>query len=512
MQHLGKQNRGGGKCHILGSSCAMVLILIAVLEVVCPPRVPPLSAVLGRQVSSTTSGAMTSIPLNHRLFLDQRQQPRAQILRSLSSRRKLQNRGSRRDGGATSSGGSSATSAVLTATTARASPGPVGMREFQLAQDIDFEEVKKDLGRFRIFSYNVLADGPRYAMSDYHGYSPIECRRWKSRYPRIMSEISYYNPDIICLQEITRPMFQNSFYRDLQSNYTGLYAAKTDRRSKYQTSAMFVRTNRFKVLNGSLISFARMSEDYFRGLGAPFTGFDLVQKISLSAAHEGSFNDLDLMARAQDDKALIALLQNRETEQRFVAVSTHLYWNPKEPHVKALQAYLLSKAVNDFIERNGLDASKTPLAIAGDFNSLPNKTVADIYDPVVPPGGLKSGAYEGLTTGILPIKHPDHPQQRTKAECVRELKFAFELTSAYQSVFGEEPLMTTKTDKFNGTLDYIFVRNMKVASALAMPFDESNIDEFDLAILTEYSPPHRAHDTSVWLIEKAVFQHRINEK
>uniref|UniRef100_A0A7S3YG33 Endonuclease/exonuclease/phosphatase domain-containing protein n=2 Tax=Lotharella globosa TaxID=91324 RepID=A0A7S3YG33_9EUKA len=226
---------------------------------------------------------------------------------------------------------------------------------------------------------------------------------------------------------------------------------------------MFVRTRRFKVINGSLISFARMSEDYFRSLGA----------------HEGSFNDLDLMARmgAQDDKALIALLEDRGTQQRMVAVSTHLYWNPKEPHVKVLQAYLLSKALDEFIQRNNLDP-EIPLVVAGDFNSLPNKTEPDIYDPVIPPAGLPSGAYAGLTTGCLDTKHPDHPKQRTMAECVGDLKFAFELTSAYAHVFGTEPLITTKTDKFSGTLDYIFVRNTKVASALGMPFDKDSVEGF----------------------------------
>jgi len=226
---------------------------------------------------------------------------------------------------------------------------------------------------------------------------------------------------------------------------------------------MFVRTQRFKVLNGSLVSFARLSEDYFRSLGA----------------HEGTFNDLDLMARmgAQDDKALIALLQDRNSQKKFVSISTHLYWNPKEPHVKSLQAYLLSQAAKDFLTRHNLDPD-VGLVVAGDFNSLPNKTVPDAYDPIIPEGGLPSGAYKGLTTGVLTSLHPDHPCQRTKAECIGDLTFPIGLTSVYSYVYGSEPLITTKTDKFSGTLDYIFVRNLKVASALDMPFNDSSITKF----------------------------------
>mmetsp|Transcript_20816 Transcript_20816/g.31095 ORF Transcript_20816/g.31095 Transcript_20816/m.31095 type:complete len:457 (+) Transcript_20816:33-1403(+) len=343
-------------------------------------------------------------------------------------------------------------------------PAILRLREFQGAPGVEMDELLKDPLKFRVLTYNVLADGPRYALSDYHGYSPIEHRRWKSRYPRILSEIKHYDPDILCLQEVTRPMFQNSFYRDLQSEYTGVYAAKSDRRSKYQTSAMFLRTRRFKVLNGSLVSFARMSEDYFRSLGA----------------HEGGFNDLDLMARmgAQDDKALIALLEDRTAKRKLIAISTHLYWNPKEPHVKSLQAFLLARATSDFIERHQLDIDEIPLVLGGDFNSLPIKTVPDIYDPVIPPEGLQSGVYAGITTGKIASEHPDHPKQRTKAQCVGDLDLDFSLESAYAKVFGEEPLITTKTDKFSGTLDYIFFKNLEVGSALRMPFNESSLGNF----------------------------------
>jgi len=75
---------------------------------------------------------------------------------------------------------------------------------------------------------------------------------------------------------------------------------------------------------------------------------------------------------------------------------------------------------------------KTPIIIAGDFNSLPN-----------------SGVYQLYSTGKVSGKHKDMQQYGSKRDFVHQ----FNLKSAYAHL--QEPI-SNYTPWFNGTLDYIW--------------------------------------------------------
>ncbi|ETO13598.1 hypothetical protein RFI_23770, partial [Reticulomyxa filosa] len=53
----------------------------------------------------------------------------------------------------------------------------------------------------RVMTYNILGDGPFYALSKNHDHCPKVYRKWKYRLPRLLSEIKAYDADILCLQE-----------------------------------------------------------------------------------------------------------------------------------------------------------------------------------------------------------------------------------------------------------------------------------------------------------------------
>ena len=173
-----------------------------------------------------------------------------------------------------------------------------------------------------------------------------------------------------------------------------------------------------------------------------------------------------------DDVAIVCHLRHRGSETPVVVATTHLHYNPINPHLKAMQCSLLLDALHGHLAKWGLDPDKTHVVLAGDLNSLPKKTHPDEFDPILPPGGLVSGVYELITEGSLPQSHLDHPHARDPEICkgVPPLKSSLRLRSAMRVACGSEPLLTTKTADFCGTLDYVFVNHPgAVLRVLDMP-------------------------------------------
>ena len=66
--------------------------------------------------------------------------------------------------------------------------------------------------QFKVISYNILADGENLALSSKHDYCSLELRRWELRFKKIKYELSLYDPDIICLQEVEFTAYKNDLF------------------------------------------------------------------------------------------------------------------------------------------------------------------------------------------------------------------------------------------------------------------------------------------------------------
>lgn len=73
------------------------------------------------------------------------------------------------------------------------------------------EAVAEGRDSLRLVSYNILGDGAKLALSEKHGYCPRELRVWgdegaaggKGRCTRLVEEIAGYQPDLLCVQELS---------------------------------------------------------------------------------------------------------------------------------------------------------------------------------------------------------------------------------------------------------------------------------------------------------------------
>lgn len=87
----------------------------------------------------------------------------------------------------------------------------------------------------------------------------------------------------------------------------------------------------------------------------------------------------------------------------------HLFWNPRHPDAKVIQAFMtlsaVRSAIGEYIDSEGAGCTHTlanfPIIVSGDFNSMAVKHVPDAFDCVseFPPGGLVSGVYTLISTG-----------------------------------------------------------------------------------------------------------------
>lgn len=61
--------------------------------------------------------------------------------------------------------------------------------------------------------------------------------------------------------------------------------------------------------------------------------------------------------------------------------NTHLFWNPEYAHVKLAQAHALLEEAKMFLGemKKKFSLTKIPLIICGDFNSLPQSEVYNLF-------------------------------------------------------------------------------------------------------------------------------------
>jgi mRNA deadenylase 3'-5' endonuclease subunit Ccr4 len=129
--------------------------------------------------------------------------------------------------------------------------------------------------------------------------------------------------------------------------------------------------------------------------------------------------------------AQLALFECLENGAEFLAVNTHLFWNPAATDVKVFQAYFLATQIHRFLDKR----RHLPVILCGDFNSLP-----------------KSAVLQLLLTGRLDAEHPEYRQYCA----ARYPHFDFSVPIRFQN----EPCghFTNYVGHFKGCIDYCLFR------------------------------------------------------
>ncbi|KAB7506094.1 Nocturnin [Armadillidium nasatum] len=232
---------------------------------------------------------------------------------------------------------------------------PLLRRMYRIAKGRD---PTSDNAPFRIMQWNILAQALG-THADNFVSCPPSALDWKSRRFRILEEILFYNPDIICLQEVDHFKF---FERALKAQgFEGYFVPKPDSPCIYLPEnngpdgcALFYRSSRFELV-------------------------ELNTKI------------LEVWKVQSNQVAIMAVLRDIISGKEFVVLTTHL---------KARQGALLASLRHE----QGMDLlsfleefrQKRPSIVCGDFNAEPNEPV---YEVMTNSNPKLSSAYARLNDG-----------------------------------------------------------------------------------------------------------------
>ena len=278
---------------------------------------------------------------------------------------------------------------------------------------------------FRVMSYNMLADvfaDTEYTRTTLYPYCKPEALVFDYRKSLLIKEISGYNTDIMCMQEVDEKHYLRTFVPQLElQGFEGAYKGKTG--NMKEGEAIFFRTAKFKQVADCSIAIRDV----------------LATDSEYSKLAEQLQKTEDLWTLIQNLGTILQVIilecQNNP-KQKLLVANTHLYFRPSADHVRLIQGMVCVQHIAKLLKSykdNGIDITSI---FCGDFNSDP-----------------KSVLHSFMTTGIIQgdsidIKIPEHENCLAGA--------TFDHKETFKSACGY-PEYTNYVGNFHEQLDYVFI-------------------------------------------------------
>ncbi|CCE64539.1 hypothetical protein TPHA_0I00320 [Tetrapisispora phaffii CBS 4417] len=211
---------------------------------------------------------------------------------------------------------------------------------------------------FTLMTYNCLAQALiRRKLFPDSG----EAVKWYRRSRVLLNEFKYYNPDLICLQEIDHIQFQSFWQEEFKKMG---YASQFHRiHSKNHGVAIVWKNNLFRLTDRMLIDFDKeLSGDILPRTKTNNTGLILSLKYSDSVL--AKYPEL-----------------GNNNKSGIIIGTTHLFWHPFGTYERTRQCFVLLNKVKEFKKRvnvlqnnNDGNMDHWTAFFCGDFNSQPFDT------------------------------------------------------------------------------------------------------------------------------------------
>ncbi|KAG0745494.1 hypothetical protein G6F57_009265 [Rhizopus arrhizus] len=323
-----------------------------------------------------------------------------------------------------------------------------GLNQFDRKMNQQINQHKID--KFTVLCYNILCQ--KYATSQAYGYTPSWALNWDYRRELILTDISNYNTDIICLQEVEMATYEDQFKEHFtRAGYDSIFFPKTraktmteKERRKVDGCATFYRASRFALIEHELIEYNQ------------------------KALQRSDFKSADIYNRVmnKDNIAIFVMLEDQITHQRVLVANTHIHWDLLCADVKLVQTGVMMEELEKFANRhlnagtiNYDSCAKLPTVICGDFNSVP-----------------ESGVCEFLSKGLIAQDHVDFGNYSYGSYTTKGLSHRYTLKNSYAPV--PELAFTNFIPGFKGILDYIWcsTNTLEVTSVLG-PIDKEYLSK-----------------------------------
>ncbi|GAU95840.1 hypothetical protein RvY_07385 [Ramazzottius varieornatus] len=302
---------------------------------------------------------------------------------------------------------------------------------------------RAERGSFRVISYNILADvyaDQESSLKDLFPYCPPEFMKSDYRRQLLVDEISGYNADLVCLQEVDTKLFSRYFDRQFRrKGFEGVLLSKKGNIAEGVVT--FYRTDKFELFSRHDIA---VSESLFEN--------PLFASLADKIKEKDKLKDT-MVARATPLQ--VTVLRSPEESSRIVVVAnTHLWFRPQFPHVRLIQMAVIMRHLEEVIRmvKTELKTSSEPaVVLCGDLNSTSGW-----------------GVHNFLRTGQIAEDYSDWSQFcKEEDEFVRlALSHPFKLYSAC----GELP-HTNFVPNFKAAIDWIYadVNSFETSSVIPVP-------------------------------------------
>lgn len=352
---------------------------------------------------------------------------------------------------------------------------------------------------FRFVSYNILANlyaDSEYSRSVLFAHCPSYALDYDYRRQLLLKEISGYNADIVCLQEVDKKEFSATFQPFFKQvrGMTGVFNPKG-----YQTAeglATFFRDDKFELMQSHRILLSELIEE-FKPNQQSNTKHKNEDMAKISDEHEikSTSSNMDLQPHfilcernsdeskrclAKFDQIRSAIVSNEQLKERFMDVhtilqisllkfkdncnkylmvaNTHLYFAPDADHIRLLQGSTCVKYIEyikEYYERmvgSNADNSNSDISVifCGDMNSDPSC-------------GLRKLLLEGKISSDLKDWNSNKEEKVTGLGVETYLKFK----SSYDNIE-----YTNYTPLFNGCLDYIYYQQDNIICESVVPLPD----------------------------------------
>ncbi|XP_075260905.1 protein angel homolog 2-like [Convolutriloba macropyga] len=196
---------------------------------------------------------------------------------------------------------------------------------------------------FSLMSYNILAQNLLEDNRELYRNVDYRSLEWDHRRYRLLLELRFYNPHVVCMQEMNQEHLNGDLLEIFSSmGYSIVYQPRTGDKK-----------------DGCLIMFKRKH-------------FKLLIERKVKFFRKGVTN-LD-----RDNVGVVVLLSPVSRPDLKVCIATtHLLFNPRRGEIKLSQLALLIAEINSIVSKNGSsgdvagDGTGCPCIVCGDFNSIP---------------------------------------------------------------------------------------------------------------------------------------------
>ncbi|XP_067907787.1 2',5'-phosphodiesterase 12 isoform X2 [Heterodontus francisci] len=227
----------------------------------------------------------------------------------------------------------------------------------------------------RVVSYNILADvyaQTEFSRSTLYPYCAPYALDVDYRQNLIKKELSGYNADIICLQEVDKNVFTNSLSPALEAfGFQGVFRIKE---KQHEGLATFFRASKYRLLSQNDVTFSE-------ALASDPLHFELLERISANPSVK------EKVLQRSTSFQVCVLQSLKDSSKKLCIGNTHLYWHPKGGHIRLVQIAVAFRHLQQVATEIYPDA---PVIFCGDFNSTPN-----------------TGLYDFVTKGNISADHPD---------------------------------------------------------------------------------------------------------